>query len=59
MKQVITKSVSLCDRRMKIDAWDVLQRELEPAMRAGDHEFISVSADDVISRNKRAFLSAE
>jgi len=35
------------------DAWESLQKELGPAMRADDSEFVAVSAEDVIHRNKR------
>lgn len=34
------------------EAWEWLKKELEPALRADDSVFISVSAQDVISRNK-------
>ncbi|WP_184459008.1 transcriptional regulator [Rhizobium aethiopicum] len=42
-----------CDLQTRDEAWDLLQRELAPAMRAEDIEFVAVSADDVIRRNKR------
>ncbi|MBX4909369.1 MULTISPECIES: transcriptional regulator [Rhizobium] len=41
------------DLQSRNEAWDMLQRELAPAMRAEDSEFIAVSAEDVIRRNKR------
>jgi antitoxin ParD1/3/4 len=34
------------------EAWEWLRRELEPAMRASEDEFVAVSAQDVINRNK-------
>lgn len=33
-------------------AWEWLKRHLEPAMRADESEFVAVSAEDVIRRNK-------
>lgn len=42
------------DLQTRDEAWDALQRELAPAMRADDSEFIAVSAEDVIRRNKRS-----
>lgn len=41
------------DLRSREDAWESLQKELGPAMRADDSEFVAVSAEDVIRRNKR------
>ncbi|MBX5228359.1 type II toxin-antitoxin system ParD family antitoxin [Rhizobium sp. NLR9b] len=41
------------DLQSRNEAWDMLQRELAPGMRADDSEFIAVSAEDVIRRNKR------
>lgn len=41
------------DLQTREDAWDTLQRELAPAMRADDSEFVAVSAEDVIRRNTR------
>lgn len=41
------------DLQNREDAWESLQKELSPAMRADDSEFIAVSAEDVIRRNKR------
>ncbi|CAH0289983.1 hypothetical protein SRABI05_04324 [Agrobacterium fabrum] len=41
------------DLQTRDEAWDALQEELAPPMRADDSEFIAVSADDVIGRNKR------
>ncbi|MBB3646880.1 Arc/MetJ-type ribon-helix-helix transcriptional regulator [Rhizobium sp. BK619] len=41
------------DLQTRDEAWDVLQKELAPAMRAADSEFITVTAEDVIGRNKR------
>lgn len=34
------------------EAWDWLQRHLEPGLRADESEFIEVTAEDVIRRNK-------
>ena len=34
------------------EAWDWLKKEIEPALRADENEFIAVSAQDVINRNK-------
>ncbi|MGZ2380224.1 transcriptional regulator [Rhizobium leguminosarum] len=41
------------DLQTRDEAWDALQKELAPAMRADDSEFVAVSAEDVIRRNKR------
>jgi Arc/MetJ-type ribon-helix-helix transcriptional regulator len=41
------------DLQTRDEAWDALQKELAPAMRADDSEFVAVSAVDVIGRNKR------
>ncbi|EJT02055.1 hypothetical protein RCCGE510_26171 (plasmid) [Rhizobium sp. CCGE 510] len=41
------------DLHSRDEAWDTLQKELAPAMRADDSEFVAVSAEDVIRRNKR------
>jgi putative addiction module CopG family antidote len=41
------------DLQTRDEAWEALQRELSPAMRADDTKFLAVSADDVIRRNKR------
>lgn len=40
-------------RERSVEAWESLQTELAPAMRAGDHEFVAVTAEDVINRNRR------
>ena len=34
------------------EAWDWLARVLEPALVADESEFLAVSAQDVINRNK-------
>ncbi len=34
------------------EAWDWLKRHLEPGLRAAENEFVEVSAEDVIRRNK-------
>lgn len=41
------------DLQTRDEAWNALQRELAPAMRADDSEFAAVSTDEVIRRNKR------
>ncbi|MBS1182426.1 MAG: ribbon-helix-helix protein [Proteobacteria bacterium] len=41
------------DLQSREQAWDTLQKELAPAMRAADSEFVAVSAEDVIRRNQR------
>jgi len=41
------------DLQTRDEAWEALQKELAPAMRADDSEFVAVSAEDVIRRNKR------
>ncbi len=35
------------------EAWEWLRKELEPALRADETEFIEVSVHDVIARNKK------
>ena len=42
------------DLHTRDEAWEALQKELAPAMRADDSEFVAVTADDVIRRNKRS-----
>lgn len=41
------------DLQTRDEAWEALAKELAPAMRADDSEFVPVTADDVIRRNKR------
>ncbi|WP_429819539.1 ribbon-helix-helix domain-containing protein [Ensifer sp. B1-9] len=41
------------DLQTREEAWEVLQKELSPAMRADDSEFVTVTAEDVIRRNQR------
>lgn len=41
------------DLQTRDEAWEALAKELAPAMRADDSEFVLVTADDVIRRNKR------
>lgn len=41
------------DLQTRDEAWEALQKELAPAMRADDTEFVSVTAEDVIRRNQR------
>jgi antitoxin ParD1/3/4 len=40
------------DLQSREEAWETLQKELSPGMRADDSEFVSVSAEDVIRRNQ-------
>lgn len=40
------------DLHTRNESWDWLKRNLEPALRADEREFVSVSADDVIRRNR-------
>lgn len=41
------------DLKNSAEAWDVLKKHLEPGLRADESEFVAVSAQDVINRNKR------
>lgn len=41
------------DLQTREEAWETLQKELAPAMRADDSEFVTVTAEDVIRRNQR------
>ncbi|MBM7046571.1 MULTISPECIES: transcriptional regulator [Rhizobium] len=41
------------DLKTRDEAWEALAKELAPAMRADDSEFVAVSAEDVIRRNTR------
>jgi Arc/MetJ-type ribon-helix-helix transcriptional regulator len=43
------------DLHTRDEAWEALQKELAPAMRADDSEFVAVTADDVIRRNMPAY----
>lgn len=40
------------DLQSRNQAWEWLRKELEPALRADESEFVAVSAQDVINRNK-------
>lgn len=40
------------DLQTRDEAWETLQKELAPAMRAEDSEFVAVTAEDVIRRNR-------
>ncbi len=40
------------DLKSREDAWSWLRGKLEPALRASDDQFITVTAEDVIHRNK-------
>jgi hypothetical protein len=35
------------------ESWEWLRKELEPALRADESEFVEVSARDVTARNKK------
>jgi len=41
------------DLQTRDEAWESLQKELAPAMRADDSDFVAVTAEDVIRRNQR------
>ncbi|MBB4232439.1 ribbon-helix-helix domain-containing protein [Rhizobium mongolense] len=41
------------DLQNRDEAWEALQKELGPAMRADDSQFVTVKAEDVIRRNQR------
>jgi len=41
------------DIKSREEAWSWLRQEIEPALYADDSEYKSVSADDVIDRNKK------
>ena len=40
------------DLKGRNEAWEWLRKELEPALRANESEYIKVKAKDVIARNK-------
>ena len=40
------------DLKKDNEAWEWLKKELEPALRADESMFVSVTAQDVIKRNK-------
>ena len=40
------------DLKQQQQSWDWLKKELEPALRADENTYITVTADDVITRNK-------
>lgn len=42
------------DLKSREEAWAWLSQELEPALRADEDAYISVSADDVIKRHTKA-----
>ncbi|MDR9802780.1 ribbon-helix-helix domain-containing protein [Rhizobium hidalgonense] len=48
IRALIRRDLQTCD-----EARDMLQKELAPAMRADDSEFVAVLAEDVIRRNRR------
>lgn len=39
------------DLQSRTEAWEWLQKKLEPGLRADERDFASVSAEDVIRRN--------
>ncbi len=39
------------DLKQNTEAWMWLKQELEPALRADEDDYITVTADDVIARN--------
>ncbi len=41
------------DLKSRNEAWEWLRKELEPALRANESEYIEVKAKDVIARNKK------
>jgi len=41
------------DLKSSEESWEWLRKELEPALRADESEFVEVSARDVIARNKK------
>jgi antitoxin ParD1/3/4 len=41
------------DLKNSEESWEWLRKELEPALRADESEFVEVSARDVITRNKK------
>lgn len=40
------------DLKNRDEAWQYLKKELEPGLRADETDYIAVSAQDVINRNK-------
>jgi len=46
------RSLIRADLKSRNESWRWLQGQLEPAMRASESEFIAVSAQDVIKRNR-------
>ncbi|MBW9118227.1 transcriptional regulator [Rhizobium cauense] len=53
IRALIRRDLQTRDLQTRDQAWDALQSELAPAMRADDNEFVAVSAEDVIRRNMR------
>ncbi len=41
------------DLKSRNEAWEWLRKELEPALRANESEYVEVKAKDVIARNKK------
>jgi len=46
------RSLIRSDLKSDHEAWSWLKKELEPALRANESEFLAVSAQDVINRNE-------
>ncbi len=44
------------DLKSKSEAWEWLQKKLEAGLRADEDDYIIVSADDVIARNKARLI---
>ncbi|MFC3051366.1 ribbon-helix-helix domain-containing protein [Kordiimonas pumila] len=46
------RSLIRADLMSSKESWQWLKGQLEPSLRLAEEDFVSVSADDVISRNK-------
>lgn len=44
------------DLQSKQEAWQWLQKKLEPGLRADDSEFVKVSKEEIIARSKERHL---
>jgi Arc/MetJ-type ribon-helix-helix transcriptional regulator len=40
------------DLKNRSESWEWLKKELEPAMRAAESEYVAVTAEDIMQRNK-------
>ena len=40
------------DLKSRSESWEWLKRELEPAMRADESEYVAVMPEDIMQRNK-------